>query len=126
AMKLVVDREKMLQVVLGKYGQLGNDNPVAPWVKYALDEPIRARNVEQARALLAEAGHGDGLTVELYTSDVVPGFIEMATVYKAMAAEAGITVNLVQAPANEFWDAVWLKQPFICSSWSGRPADDAL
>ena len=127
AMKLVVDREKMLQVVLGKYGQLGNDNPVAPGVKYALDEPIRARDIDKAKALLSDAGHGGGLTVDLHTSDVTPGFIEMATVYKAMALDAGMTVNIVQSPAGEFWDAVvWLKQPFICSSWSGRAADDAL
>lgn len=126
ALKLVIDREKMLKVVLGKHGQLGNDNPVAPWVKYAIDEPIRKRDIEKAKALLAQAGHADGLAVDLVTSDTVPGFVEMATVFKAMAGDAGINVNLIQAPANDYWDVVWLKQPFICSSWSGRPADEAL
>ena len=126
AMKLVVDREAMVQLVLGGRGQLGNDNPVAPWVRYAIDTPIRQRDVAEARRLLAEAGHADGLDVELYTSDTVFGFVEMATVYQAMAAEAGINVRITQAPADDYWSAIWLQVPFMCSSWSGRPADDAL
>ncbi len=126
AMKLVVDREAMLQLVLGGRGQLGNDNPVAPWVRYAIDAPIRERNIDEARRLLAAAGHGNGLDVELYTSDTVFGFVEMATVYQSMAAEAGINVKINRAPADDYWSNVWLKVPFMCSSWSGRPADDAL
>ncbi|BCP52174.1 ABC transporter substrate-binding protein [Kaistia sp. 32K] len=126
AMKYVVDREQMLQLVLRGYGNIGDDNPVAPWVKYALEAKTRERDVEKAKALLAEAGHPDGIDIELFTSETVPGFIEMATLYQAMASEAGIRVKINKAPANDYWSAVWLKQPFICSSWSGRGADDAL
>ncbi|MBL8583293.1 MAG: ABC transporter substrate-binding protein, partial [Rhizobiaceae bacterium] len=126
AMKYVVDREQMLQLVLRGYGNIGDDNPVAPWIQYALKVETRARDIEKAKALLAEAGHPDGIDVELYTSETTPGFIEMATLYQAMASEAGIRVKLNKAPANDYWSAVWLKQPFVCSSWSGRGADDAL
>ena len=126
AMKYVVDREQMLQLVLRGYGNIGDDNPVAPWVQYALQVETRARDIEKAKALLAEAGHPDGIDIELYTSETTPGFIEMATLYQAMASEAGIRVKLNKAPSNDYWSAVWLKQPFVCSSWSGRGADDAL
>lgn len=126
AMKHVVDREQMLQLVLRGYGNIGDDNPVAPWVKYALPAEPRSRDVEKAKALLAEAGHPDGIDIELCTSETTPGFIEMATLYQAMASEAGIRVKLNKAPANDYWSSVWLKQPFVCSSWSGRGADDAL
>jgi peptide/nickel transport system substrate-binding protein len=126
AMKYVVDRERMIQLVLAGHGNVGDDNPVAPWIKYALKVEPRKRDVEKAKALLAEAGHANGLDIELYTSDTTPGFIEMATLYQAMAAEAGIRVKLTKAPANDYWSNVWLKQPFVCSSWSGRGADDAL
>lgn len=126
AMKYVVDREQMLQLVLRGYGDIGDDNPVAPWVQYALQTEPRQRDVEKAKALLAEAGHPDGIDIELFTSETTPGFIEMATIYQAMAAEAGIRVKLTRAPSNDYWSAVWLKQPFVCSSWSGRGADDAL
>jgi peptide/nickel transport system substrate-binding protein len=126
AFKYVVDREKMVQLVLGGHGQIGNDQPVAPFIQFGVTDPPRARDIEKAKALLAAAGHGDGLTVDLYTSEAVIGFIEMATVYQAMASEAGITVNIVKTPAGEYWDNIWLKKPFTCSSWSGRAADEAL
>lgn len=126
AMKLVVDRQKMVQLVLGGHGQIGADNPVAPFVQFGIQDPPPARDIEKAKALLAEAGHGNGLQVDLYTSEAVIGFIEMATVYQAMAGEAGITVNIVKTPSGEYWDNIWLKKPFTCSSWSGRAADEAL
>ncbi len=126
AMKYVIDREKMVKLVLGGHGQIADDNPVAPWVQYGLTEPARKRDIAKARALLAEAGHGNGLDVELQTSDAVIGFIELATLYQAMAAEAGINVKLVKSPAGEYWDNIWLKKPFVCSAWSGRAADEAL
>jgi peptide/nickel transport system substrate-binding protein len=126
AMKYVVDREKVKRLVVGGRGQIGGDNPVAPWVRYALDEPVRKRDIAKAKALLAEAGHPEGLDLELFTSNVTPGFIELATVYQALAAEAGIRVKITRTPEGEYWDNIWLKKPFICSSWSGRNADDAL
>jgi peptide/nickel transport system substrate-binding protein len=126
ALKYVVDRDKMVQLVLGGHGQLGNDNPVAPWVRYALKDTPRQRDVAKAKQLLAEAGHGNGLDLELFTSETTPGFIEMATLFQAMASEAGVNVKLTKAPADDYWSNVWLKQPFVCSSWSGRGADDAL
>lgn len=126
AMKYVVDRDQVLQLVLRGYGHVGDDNPVAPWVQYALKTETRAHDVEKAKALLAEAGHPDGIDIELFTSETTPGFIDLATLYQAMAAEAGIRVKLTKAPSEDYWSAVWLKQPFVCSSWSGRGADDAL
>jgi peptide/nickel transport system substrate-binding protein len=126
AMKYVVDREKMIQLVLGGHGQVGDDEPVAPFIQFGIQDKPRPRDIDKAKALLSAAGHGGGLQVDLHTSDAVIGFIEMATVYQAMASEAGITVNIVKTPGGEYWDNIWLKKPFTCSSWSGRGADEAL
>jgi peptide/nickel transport system substrate-binding protein len=126
ALKYVVDRDKVKKLVLGGHGHVGDDNPVAPWVRYAMNEQPRKRDIAKAKALLAEAGHPNGLELELFTSNVTPGFIELATVYQALAAEAGINIKITRTPESEYWDNIWLKKPFICSSWSGRNADDAL
>ncbi len=126
AMKYCVDRRKMLQVVLNGYGDVANDDPVAPWVQYALGESPRQQDTTKAKMLLAEAGHKDGLSVQLWTSSATTGMVEMATAFKEMAAPAGINVEIKEAPSTDYWDKVWLKQPFVCSSWSGRPADEAL
>lgn len=126
AMKLVIDRAVILDGALSGYGNLANDNPVAPWVPYGIEEEPKARDVEKAKTLLAEAGHPDGIDVELYTSEATPGFVEMATLYQALAADAGIRVTINRAPAHDYFANVWRKVPFCCTSKSGRTADEAM
>jgi peptide/nickel transport system substrate-binding protein len=43
-----------------------------------------------------------------------------------MAAEAGITVNVINNPADSYWDVQWMKTPFFSSSWNGRSVPEAL
>lgn len=122
ALKLVVDRNAMVQLVTLGFGVPGNDNPVPPTSPLAVSEKALPRDLEKARALLAEAGYPDGLTVDLWTgaTDLAPGMNVMVQAYKEMAAEAGITVNVMTAPSNSFWDDVWMKQPFSVSYWYTR------
>lgn len=126
AMKLVVDREKMIALVLSGKGRPASDQPVAPWVQYGLQEPPSARNIEKAKQLLAMAGHRNGIDVELYTSEAIPGFLEMATLYQAMASEAGIRVAINKVPGEGYFANVWRKVPFMCTSKGARNADEAL
>ena len=126
AMKLVVDREKMVEAALLGNGVPGNDTPVPPSSPDAFRSDIPARDVEEAKRLLAEAGYPDGLAVDLYTSDSIATMVPIAQLYQQMAAEAGITVNLIMSPANSYWNEIWLKRPFITSSWGGRPTAEAL
>jgi peptide/nickel transport system substrate-binding protein len=126
AMKYVMDRDQMIQLVAQGYATPLNDIPVAPFVQYGLPGPPRPRDLEKARALLAEAGYADGLEVKLATSDIEPRFIETATAYKAMAAEAGINVEVDVRPADTYWDEVWLKEPFVLTDWLARPTEAML
>jgi peptide/nickel transport system substrate-binding protein len=43
-----------------------------------------------------------------------------------MAAPAGIRINLINNPADSYWDQIWLKRPFYASGWSIRPAAEGL
>jgi peptide/nickel transport system substrate-binding protein len=127
ALKLAANREQLLKAVLGGRGSLGNDSPVAPWVKFGLkDEPQRKQDIAQAKQLLAEAGYPDGIDLELYTSASGSGLVELATAYKAQAEAAGIRITINQAPAEDYWSNIWLKKPFIVTAWSGKSADAAL
>lgn len=126
AMKLAIDRQLIVDTVLLGNGIPGNDNPVAPNNPLAFRSDAIARDVEKARALLAEAGHPDGISIDLNTADAGPGYVMLAQVYQQMAAEAGITVNIVNNPADSYWDVIWMKTPFFSSSWNGRSVPEAL
>jgi len=52
--------------------------------------------------------------------------MNMVQAYAQMAAEAGITVNIVSVPAESYWDDTWLKQPFGVSGWTMRSPAEGL
>lgn len=126
AMKLVVDRQKMVEAALLGNGAPGNDNPVPPSSPDAYRSDIIPRDVAKAKELLAKAGHPDGVTVDLYTSDSIASMVPIAQLYQQMAADAGIKVNIIMSPADSYWNEIWLKRPFLTSTWGGRPAAEAL
>lgn len=126
AMKLAIDRQAMVDTALLGFGIPGNDNPILPTSPDAYRSDIVQRDVAKAKQLLADAGYPDGLSVDLQTSELYPGQMAMTQAFQQMAAEAGIEVNLIVSPAGEYWDNVWLKQPFAISNWGMRPTAIAL
>lgn len=126
AMKKVIDRQLLVDTLVLGNGVAGNDTPVPPTSPDAFMADIKPQDIEGARKLLAEAGHPDGLTVELNTGEGSPGMVALAQAYQQMAAEAGITVNVINNPADSYWDVTWMKKPFFGSNWSGRPAAEGL
>lgn len=126
ALRISTDRDALGKLVYGPGGYVTTcDHPVWSGDQYRaeIDCP---RDIEGAKALLTEAGYPDGLTVELFVSDISEGAVRMAEVLQNQAADAGITVELVQAPADGFWGDVWMKEPFFATGWSQRPADQIL
>lgn len=126
ALKLVVDRQAMVDTVLLGYGQPGADNPVPVGSPASYTKEAPKQDIEKAKALLAEAGYKDGLKFDLYTAEGVPGMVRMAQVYAEMAKEAGIDINVIVTPADSFWDDTWLKKPILTSAWSMRPPGEGL
>ena len=125
ALKKVVDAEEMIAIS----GQ-GHGTPTCNIVIWPIDQyyvPQKcSQDIEGARALLTEAGYPDGITLELSSSNNRPSWESQAIVYKEQAAEAGITIEIVQRPADAFWSDVWMVEPFIVESWRQRWADDHL
>ncbi len=126
ALRIAVDRQAMMTLMVGETGgTVGCDTPVRA------DDPFRAnldcpQDIEGAKALLAEAGYPDGIDIELVTSDLEPGMVRFAEVYQAQVAPAGIRVSLKLAPADGYWDDVWMTAPASVTSWGERPADQIL
>jgi peptide/nickel transport system substrate-binding protein len=126
AMKLVVDRQTMVDTVLLGYGEPAADNPVPIGSAASFTDRAPAADIVRAKDLLAEAGFAEGLTLELFTAESVPGMVRMAQVYAQMAAAAGINITVNVTPADSYWDDVWLKKPLVTSAWSMRPPVEAL
>ena len=121
ALRLLVDRQQLVDVAVLGFGEVANDlyGRGLPYYDAAL--PQRVRDVAQAKALLAEAGHGAGLTLHLQTSSVAPGMVEAATLFQQQAQAANVTVNITEVNPTSYFDptSYYLKMPFAQSFWQG-------
>lgn len=126
ALKKVVDRQAMIDTVLLGFGEPGADNPVPLTSPASYTREAPKQDIEGAKKLLAEAGHPNGLKLDFYTAEGVPGMVRMAQVFAEMAKPAGFEINVIVTPAESYWDDVWLKKPFLTSAWSMRPPGEGL
>ncbi|MDO5699056.1 MAG: ABC transporter substrate-binding protein [Dermatophilus congolensis] len=121
AMRLIVDRQQMIDQALSGFGRVGNDlyGPFDP--DYIGGElPQREQDIDQARALLKAAGQED-LTVELVTSTAVgTGGVEAANLFVQQAAKAGVRVRVNKADPNTFYGSQYLSWVFAQDFWSTR------
>lgn len=125
AVKHAINRETVMGFVLQGRGVVAQDTPVAPSSAYfAPDAKAPAYDVEQAKALLAEAGYPDGFSVQLFASNERAGCIETAQVVKPMLEAVGIKVEIQQVPWDRFNAEVWKKETLFVSNWVGRPTID--
>ncbi len=127
AMMYAMDREDILNKIFKGFGTVGNDTHIAPALPYhAADIPAKPYDPDKARSLLKKAGY-DSLDVELSAADAAfAGCVDMATLYSAHAAKAGINVKVVREPNDGYWSNVWLVKPFTMVSWGARPTPDVI
>lgn len=101
AIGLSLDREVLVESLLSGLADLGNDSPIAPvFEAHPTDATQRARNIGEAKALLAEAGY-EGEPIELLARNVheIPLLGQIA---QEQLAEAGIRVDLKVLDSNSW------------------------
>ena len=127
AMQAAMDRDLINQAALLGLGLPAYDHPIHPTDPYFAPQYAPPDyNPDLARSLLEQAGYPDGIDVELNTTDVGAGILDMAIAFKESAAPAGIRVDVNRRPADTFWDSIWMVEPFSVVYWRGRNADQAL
>ena len=126
ALRMVVDREAMRDLVVGRDGGItGCDTPVGPADQYRWDGTCK-QDIAGAKALLAAAGFPNGIDVELQVANIEPIWPTIAQVYQQQAAAAGIRVKIAQVPNDGYWNTIWMKKDAVLTRWADRPADAAL
>ena len=123
ALKLAVDRQAIVEVVTDGLGALGSDTPVGPLYDAYYEPNVTppARDVERARALLAEAGYADGLELVLNVPDSGDR-PDLAVVLKEQLEEAGFEIEVRVQPESVYYgDGGWLDVDFGITGWGSRP-----
>jgi peptide/nickel transport system substrate-binding protein len=112
ALNLAIDREALVEEVLHGAGQPlhGFVSPVH--VGADPDAPRFARDLTEARQLLAETGYGDGLTLQLYCPTRLPDEAqELAAAVERQLAEVGVRFQIhLEADRTRYANQVRLKQ----------------
>jgi peptide/nickel transport system substrate-binding protein len=119
AMRLIANREELVQRVLSGHGRVGNDMYGVLDASYP-EFPQREQDIEAAMALLAEAGQ-EGLEIELFAPDDTAGLPEYAAAFAEQAKAAGINVKATVLDGGTYWGDEYTKRTFATSYWSTRP-----
>jgi peptide/nickel transport system substrate-binding protein len=126
ALKYAIDREDIIARVYGGFARLGNDTPVPPnSADFAADVPQYSYDPERARALYEESGHSGPITLQ--TSEAAgSAAVDIATLFREHAAQAGIEIEIVREPADGYWSNVWAATPFHSTLWGARATSEMI
>ncbi|MEL7000517.1 MAG: ABC transporter substrate-binding protein [Pseudomonadota bacterium] len=118
ALQLAVDNSVVLNIGVDGRGAPAENHHVGPMhIEYYELEPF-ARDVEQSKALLAEAGHTD---TEFEVISIDDDWRRNTTdVIAAQMRDAGINVKRTVIPGDSFWND-WTKYPASTTNWNPRP-----
>jgi peptide/nickel transport system substrate-binding protein len=117
AVRLMVNRQQIVDQVMGVDGQVANDIiwnlPFGP----PPDVPQREQDLDQARSLLRAAGQ-ENLSLELVVAPVASGAVPSAQIFATQAREAGIDVRVRQVDLSTFYGEQYLHRTFSTIYWS--------
>jgi len=144
AAALTIDRPGYVDgVLMGIGGRVGNDSVMDPYNTADTSVPQRVKDIEKAKALMAEAGVPNGFAVEL-SSWARDDINKYANLIKTSFAEIGIEVTLVidgsdggsavyytydpypsmPGKVNQFDNNSWLASNLGIVDWAGRGVPD--
>ncbi len=120
ALRYATDQTQVLEIAHSNLGGIAEHHHVSPIHPDYHELPMFGRDVEKAKALLAEAGHPDGIDLEIV---IKPDPAWEQSAVETMVEQwsgAGIRCSINVMPSSKFWD-VWDKVPFGFTEWAHRP-----
>ncbi len=127
ALKMAINRQEMVDKILGGLGSRGNDFPInAAYPLFDDTIPQREYDAASAAEYYKKSGH-DGSPIILRTAPgAFSGAVDAANLFAASANAAGIPLQIQLEPDDGYWDKVWNVEPFCASYWNGRPVQDQM
>lgn len=122
AMKYAMDPAFLAKACQGTLGAdvFYNETPIMNKLAEYKELPARARDLEKAKSLLAEAGYPEGLSFELFYASDHPYSPALAQAVKELAAPAGFSVELKGYPRDIYLSQHWMNGPMLITGWGGR------
>jgi peptide/nickel transport system substrate-binding protein len=120
AVQLCQDHDRLLQLAYRGKGAPAEDHHVAPVHPEYAKLPKAKQDIAQARKLLADAGHGNGITLRLDVKKEPPWEVAVAQALAEMCKPAGIKIKINVMPNSQYWKT-WDKAPFGFTAWTHRP-----
>jgi peptide/nickel transport system substrate-binding protein len=118
AAQLAVDNNVVLALGIDGRGALAENHHVGPMHPEYFALPALKRDVEQSRALLAEAGQSDH---EFDLISIDDDWRRNSTdAIAAQMRDAGLKVKRTVIPGSTFWND-WTKYPASTTDWNPRP-----
>ncbi|GAA1892295.1 ABC transporter substrate-binding protein [Asanoa iriomotensis] len=114
AVSAAIDDKKLLQSIWGDHGTLIGSMvpPSDPW--HTDLTGVNAYNVDEARKLLADAGHAGGFSFTLDTPNYDP-HPTVAAFVKSELAKVGITVNINVITPDQWYTKVYQNKDFTAT-----------
>lgn len=118
AIQLAIDNEAVMKLGIDGQGEVAQNHHVGPMhPEYAELPPVR-RDIEKAKALLAEAGQLDH---EFEIISVEADYRkESSDAAAQQMRDAGFKVKRTVIPESSFWND-WTKYPLATTNWNARP-----
>lgn len=112
AINYAVDKQALIETVWWGYGQkIGSHYPTV-LKEYVDHSNTYSYNTEKAKALLADAGYSDGLTLEMFLPKNYPAYVSAGQVIADALKTVGITCNITVVE----W-AVWLSDVYTARKY---------
>jgi peptide/nickel transport system substrate-binding protein len=132
ALALAIDRPALVKQLLGGSAQVGDDHAFAPVFPTSPDAgavPQRKLDVARAKQLLAQAGHGNGLKLQLTTlqyEDIPQLAVLLKQQFKAVGVDLGLNVMTESAYLGSGDNQPWLQVPMGIVYWASRGTPSQL
>lgn len=120
ALKLCQHREKILALAYQGEGMQGHDFHVYPYHPEYCEKEVPAYDPQKARQLLQEAGHPNGITVNLAVASEWTDVVRYAEVLQQDAIPAGIRINIQTMTTSQYWEQ-WTEVGLGITPWTHRP-----